>query len=77
MTKTNNYEGVVVQYDDVALHKWSVMKQLASGTGTFDAFDKILCGKADEVAEKLGDSVDKMSDLVNRIATIEGNAAKN
>lgn len=77
MIKKINFEGVEIEYDDSALHKWSVMKAFASGTGTFDAWDQILCGKSDEVAAKLDDSLDKMNEVIQRITAIEGNAGKN
>lgn len=77
MIKSIDFEGVKVEYDDSAFHKWSVMKALASGTGTFDAWDVVLCGKSDEVAAALDDDMDKMRDVLERISLIEGNTAKN
>ena len=77
MTKTINFEGYEVEYDDSAVHSWSVQRGLTDPSRQFDAFDRILCGKADDVAERLGDSVERMTDLLQRIATIEGNTAKN
>lgn len=78
MSKTINYEGVKVTYDDSAINKWSICKKLAfGGKETLDAIDTILCGKSDEVAEKLGDDISKMNDLLERIVTISGNAGKN
>lgn len=74
MIKKIDYNGHTVEYDDGALHKWSVMKALASGTGTFDAWDKILCGKSDEVAAMLDDDMDAMQDLLQRISLVEGGA---
>lgn len=79
MVKTIKYqpengEEISVKYDNSALHKWSVMKALSSGSNTFQAWDKILCGKSDEVAEKLGDSMDEMQELLNRITLIESDA---
>ena len=74
MIKKIKFEGIEVKYDDSALGKWSVMRDLASGTNTFSAYDTILCGKADQVAEKLGDSMDAMTKLLEQITTVSGTA---
>lgn len=77
MSKTISFNGKKIKYDEAEIHKWSTMKELASGTGTFDAIDRILCGKSDEVAQSLGDDVSAMHELIDKIATVEGNAGKN
>lgn len=77
MTKTIDFEGVKVKYDDAELNKWSTQKQLTTYEGQFPALDRILCGKSDEVAEKLGDSMEAMQQLLQRIVAISGNTGKN
>lgn len=77
MVKSLNFDGIEVEYDDSQLNKWSVQKQLATAGGQFEAMDKILCGKSDEVAEKLGDEAPRMTELLQRIATVENLTAKN
>ena len=75
------YEGIEIKYDATALKKWSVQKKMAHAAtdpaGAFDAYDAVLAGKSDEIAEKLGDDIDKMADVIQRIATIVGGDAKN
>lgn len=77
MIKGIDFEGIHVNYDDSLLHSWSFMKGINDPQKQFSSMDDLLCGKSDEVAEQLGDSMDKMTDLLGRIVTIEGNAAKN
>lgn len=77
MTKKIKFNDINVEYDDSQLNKWSVQKQLTTIDGQFSAMDKILCGKSDEIAEKLGDSMEEMTELLQRIVAINGNTAKN
>lgn len=77
MSKTITYKGHKIKYDDAEVHKWSTLRQLSSPDGQFDAIDRILCGKADEVAEKLGDDFEEMMGLLGQISAVEGNAGKN
>lgn len=77
MTKTIDFEGLAVQYDDSQLNRWSVLKKLSDPTKSFGAIDLILCGRSDEVAEALGDDFGRMTKLLEAITAIEGNAGKN
>lgn len=74
------FEGAKFEYDASALKKYSVIKAI-SGTGTpqefFAAFDKVFKGKADEYADKLDDSFERMAGLLNAIVLKEGGEAKN
>lgn len=74
------FEGNKYEYDPSALKKYSVIKAL-SGTsdpaGFFAAFDKVFKGKADEYAERLDDSLEKMAELLNAIVVEVGGEAKN
>lgn len=72
-----SYEGVDVAYDPSQLERWSVVKALSSPTTMFGALDAILCGRSDEVAEALGDSMEAMEGLLERIVAASGAAAKN
>lgn len=77
MVKKIDFEGIKVEYDDSELSKWSTQKQLTSYDTQFQALDRILCGKSDAIAEKLGDSMETMMQLIQRIVEISGNIAKN
>lgn len=72
MIKMIKYEDVTVEYEDSFFGSWKFMKELSSGINTFGALDKLLCGKSDEIAEALDDSMEKMNDLLERISLIEG-----
>ncbi len=77
MTKTIDFDGATIEYDDAKLNSWSVQKRLVTAAGQFEAMDEILCGKSDEVAQRLGDSMERMTELLSRIVAINGNAGKN
>lgn len=77
MVKTIEFDGEAVEYDDSQLNRWSVQKKLIDPAGQFEALDEILCGKSDEVAQRLGDSMERMTELLSRIVAINGNAGKN
>lgn len=82
---TIKLDGVTVEYDANALKRWSVQKKIARSLSdpqkgayeAYEAYDVILCGKSDEVAEKLGDDGEKMAELVQRIVAVVGGDAKN
>ncbi len=69
--KTITHEGVKVAYDPAAFKSWRFMKSLNSRDTQFEAIDILLCGKSDEVAEKLGDSIDAMTSLLTAITALE------
>lgn len=69
--KTITHEGVKVAYDPAAFKSWRFMKSLSHRDTQFDAIDILLCGKSDEVAEKLGDSIDAMTSLLTAITALE------
>lgn len=77
--RTIKFRGHEIEYDERSLKSWKLQRQIASaGTAAaFDAADAILVGKADEVAELLGDDVDAMGDLLQAIVTEIGGTAKN
>lgn len=67
-----------IEYSSEAVHGWSVQRRIArGGSDAFDAIDVILGGKADEVADMLGGSMEVMGELVTAIAEAEGADAKN
>jgi hypothetical protein len=78
---TIKFEGHTIAYDAHAIKAWSVQRGIAEAAtnpaGAFKAYDAILLGKADEVAEKLGDDIEVMGKLVERIAAVVGDEAKN
>lgn len=69
--KTITHEGVKVAYDPAAFKSWRFTKQLANRATQFEAIDVLLCGKSDEVAEQLGDSVEAMAALITAITALE------
>lgn len=74
---TLSFEGIEVEYNPSALTSWKVQKKIAQGGfATFEALDIILCGKADEVAEQLGDDIGKMVELAQALSVLSA-AAKN
>ena len=76
--KTIHFKEHTFSYDGDALMSWRVQRLIAQGgSGSFDAIDAILCGKADEVADALGGGVDAMAELVTAIVALEGGEAKN
>lgn len=76
--KTIHFKEHTLSYDGDALKSWRVQRLIAQGgSGSFDAIDAILLGKADEVADALGGGVDAMAELVTAIVALEGGEAKN
>ena len=75
---TIEFNGKKIKYDPKAIRKWSVQRGLVTpGAETFASYDAILCGKADEVAELLGDDLQQMVDLMLAISEKESGEAKN
>lgn len=69
--ETLSFEGIEVEYNPSALNSWKVQKLIAQGgIATFEALDIILCGKADEIAEKLGDDMGKMVELAQALSVL-------
>lgn len=77
--KTIKYQGHEIEYDERKLRSWKVQRMIAANgaAGAFDAVDAVLCGRADDVAELLGDDIDVMGELLNIIIDAEGGMAKN
>lgn len=76
--KTVIFEGHEIEYSPTAVHGWSVQRRIArGGSDGFDAVDTILGGKADEVADLIGGTVEDMARLMEAIADAEGTNAKN
>lgn len=73
--KTIHWKKKTITYDGDALMSWKVQRLIAKGgEGSFDAIDVLLCGKADEVAEEIGGTVDAMAELVTAICALETKA---
>lgn len=69
------FKGKKIKYDKSAIRSWKVQRALVQpGPGMYEAIDKILLGKADEVAEGLGDDVQEMTALLTAIAEQEADA---
>lgn len=69
--ETLSFEGIEVEYSPSALNSWKVQKLIAQGgIATFEALDIILCGKADEIAEKLDDDMGKMVELAQALSVL-------
>lgn len=75
------YNGIEVEYDGKVLRSWKFQRKLANlpddTARVFYAADAILCGKADKVAEKLGDDIEAMGGLLAAITEAMGAEAKN
>lgn len=72
------FDGEEYEYDPAALKSYSVIKAVSNPNEPmrfFGAFEKIFKGKDVEYAERLGDSIEKMAELVALIAEDAG--AKN
>ena len=76
--KTIEFRGYEIEYNEKVFKSWKFQRQYASLEGPaqmFATYDAVLDGKADEVAELLGDDVDAMGDLLAAItADIDGEA---
>lgn len=79
MTKTISFRGVDVVYDSREIHLWRTQRAIASSEhdpyGGYEAIDRILCGRADEVADAVGGTDADMSALLAAITEAEN--AKN
>ena len=77
--KSSDYKGTTVEYDESRLTSWRWQRAVASGdtSRAFEAFDELLGGRSDAVAEELGDSIDAMQDLILQIMGAEKANAKN
>lgn len=64
--KTIEHKGVIVEYDETVLKRWRWQRKVASGdmAKTFDAFDELLLGNSDDVADELGGDIDDMQELI-------------
>lgn len=75
---TFDYNGVKVTYDSSEVHSWKTQRALASGEHDpyrlCEAIDRVLCGCADDVADKIGGTIDAMGDLMAAISEREGSA---
>lgn len=77
---TIKFHGIEVEYNDNVMKSWKFQRQLASLEGSaqvFAAADAILDGKADDVAEQLGDDIETMGELLSAIAAELQGEAKN
>jgi len=54
VVKVINFDGVEIEYEDSLFHRWSFLKGLHESSRQFSCMDELLCGKSDQVAEKLG-----------------------
>lgn len=74
-TATVDFNGKKIKYDKTAVKSFKVQRALATpGPGMFDAVDRILLGKSEEVAETLGDDMQEMTALLTAIAEQEAEA---
>lgn len=84
----HTFNGLKVEWDPKAFEKWSVQRAMADAASKdpeqahkiYDAYDAVLMGKADEVAEALGDDAEAMGELFRELteqAAKENEDAKN
>ena len=66
--RTLEFDGQEYEYDETALESYSVVEGITLGTediaGFFRAVKRIFAGKSTEYAERLGDSQQRMGELV-------------
>lgn len=78
ITGTIEFEGNTYEYNVAATKSYKVLKSLATAAEEparlFSAFDIIFNNKADEYAESLGDSVEKLSELMSAIIAQDAQA---
>ena len=75
--RTIEYQGVTIEYDETCPRKWSWQRAIASGDDNriFNAFDRLLGGKADEIAmEYFDDDVETMKGLIAEVLKTDTNA---
>lgn len=80
MAKTIEFRGIEIEYNEKALTSWKFQRQFASLDGNLQIFasaDALLYGKADEVAEELGDDINTMGELLSAIMDDMTGEAKN
>lgn len=76
--RTIEFRGMTVEYDEKCPNSWTWQKAMASGDDKrgFAAIERLLMGKDDEIAEKLGDDFESMGELIGEIVRTS-RAAKN
>ena len=78
--KTIEFRGHEFEYDEKVPKSWKFQRALAKmpeQEQVFFAADAVLLGRADEVAEALGDDIDAMGELLTAITEQVGAPAKN
>lgn len=74
--KTIVFRGIEVEYDERVMKSWKFQRRFANAEGAQQLFvtaDALLDGKADEIAELLGDDVEVMGELIKEIfSTLNG-----
>lgn len=73
------YEGQTYEYDETCIFSYGWQKQLTSDdpAKNFRAAERLFCGHDEEVAERLGGSMEAMAELMKAIMGDNGKAAKN
>lgn len=76
--QTIEFRGVTVAYDETCTKSWKWQKAIASGDDAkiVSAIERLFCGKDEEVADRLGDDIEVMGELIGEI-TRASRAAKN
>lgn len=77
---TIEFRGEEFEYDVKPLKSWKFQRALArmdEESKIFESADAILCGRADEAAERLDDDIEAMGELLAAIAEKEGAQVKN
>ena len=70
------FNGVAVEYDERCLRSWKWQKAIAVGTDAkrIEAIETLLLGKDEEVADKIGDDMEVMGELIAAIVEDNGKA---
>lgn len=77
--RTIEYEGQTFEYDESCIFDYGWQKQLAADepSKNFRAAERLFCGKDEEVAERLGGTMEGIALLMKEIIADNGKAAKN
>lgn len=73
------HDGQTFEYDESCIFNYGWQKQVVSedASKNFKAAERLFMGKDEEVAERLGGSMEAMGELIKAIMQDNGRAAKN
>lgn len=79
--KKFKFEGIEIEYDDIYIKSYPMVKAIARGNADeskfYGALERLYCGRDEEYSEKLGFDNDKMLELLKATFEDAGKDAKN